>query len=103
VTAGRASISPAILARYASDSAREVEGVHGLVESHLHRHRGARVTEQEGVLRVELHLSVEWGASIPDVARAVQARVREYLARMADVEPAIVDVVVDEVAAVQGR
>jgi uncharacterized alkaline shock family protein YloU len=97
VTARRASISPAILARYASDSARDVEGVQGLVESHLHRHRGARVTDHEGALRVELHLAVEWGASIPDVGRAVQLRVREYLSRMADVEPAVVDVVVDEV------
>jgi uncharacterized alkaline shock family protein YloU len=99
VTAGRPSISPDILARYASDAAREVEGVRGLVESHLHRHRGARVTEQDGGVRVELHLSVEWGSSIPDVGRAVQRRVREYLGRMADVEPAGVDVVVDEVTA----
>ena len=99
MTAGRASISPDILARYASDAAREVEGVRGLVESHLHRHRGARVTEDGGELRVELHVAVEWGASIPGVGRAVQARVREYLGRMADVEDAVVDVVVDEVGA----
>ena len=98
MTAGRASISPEILARYASDAAREVEGVHGLVESHLHRHRGARVTENDGDVRVELHLEVDWGASIPDVGRAVQARVRDYLAKMADVEPGAVDVVVDGVA-----
>ncbi len=99
MTGGRASISPDILARYASDAAREVEGVRGLVESHLHRHRGARVTEDDGDLRVELHLAVDWGASIPDVGRAVQARVREYLGRMADAEGAVVDVVVDEVGA----
>jgi uncharacterized alkaline shock family protein YloU len=97
VTAGRASISPDILARYASDAAQEVEGVRGLVESHLHRHRGARVTEQDGEIRVELHLEVEWGASISEVGRAVQRRVREYLARMAEVDPTAVDVVVDEI------
>ncbi len=99
MTAGRASISPDILARYASDSALEVEGVRRLVESHLPRHRGARVTEEDGAVRVELRLAVEWGASIPDVGRAVQVRVREYLARIADVEPETVDVVVDEVVA----
>ena len=98
MTAGRASISPDILARYASDAARDVEGVHGLVESHLHRHRGARVTEHDGEVRVELHVEVEWGASIADTGRAVQARVRDYLAKMADVEPAAVDVVVVDVA-----
>ena len=98
MTAGRASISSDILARYASDAAREVEGVRGLVESHLHRHRGARVIDQDGAIRVELHLEVEWGASIPDVGRAVQQRVRDYLARMAEVDPTSVDVVVDEIA-----
>jgi uncharacterized alkaline shock family protein YloU len=97
VTAGRASISPDILARYACDAAREVDGVRALVESHLPRHRGARVTEQDGTVRVEVHVEVEWGASIPAVGRAVQQRVREYLRRMADVEPAAVDVVVDEI------
>jgi uncharacterized alkaline shock family protein YloU len=97
VTAGRASISPNILARYASDAAREVPGVQGLVEGHLHRHRGARVMEQDGGVRVELHVAIEWGSSIPEVGRAVQRRVREYLGRMADVEPTTVDVVVDEV------
>jgi uncharacterized alkaline shock family protein YloU len=97
VTAGRASISSDILARYASDAAREVDGVRGLVESHLHRHRGARVVEEDGAIRIELHLEIEWGASIPEVGRAVQERVREFLARMAEVDPTAVDVVVDEI------
>ena len=57
---------------------------------------GSRV-RRTGVVRVELHLAVDWGASIPALGRSVQARVREYLGRMADVEPASVDVVVDEI------
>ena len=48
-------------------------------------------------MRVELHLVTEWGASIPEVGRLVQQRVREYLRSMADVDPAAVDVVVDAV------
>ena len=99
MTSGRASISADILARYASDAARDVDGVRGLVESHLHRHRGARVSDEDGVVSVEIHVSVDWGASIPDVGRAIQGRVREYLSRMADVEPAAVDVVVEQVGA----
>ena len=47
---------------------------------------------------VEVHLLVERGAIIPEVAAAVQARVTDYLLRMADVRPAAVNVVVDEVA-----
>ena len=50
-------------------------------------------------MRVELHLRVEWGAAIPDVGRAVQERVHEYLEQMADVHAAVVEVVVDEIGA----
>lgn len=91
---GHASISPDVLSRYAADAAREVAGVKG-----LSGRRGVRLDQDGGRLRVELHLAVDWGTSIPDVGRAVQRRVRDYLARMANVEPETVDVVVDEVGA----
>jgi uncharacterized alkaline shock family protein YloU len=96
---GHAVISSEILASYAGDAAREVEGVRGLVESTLHRHRGVRVSTEDGRVGIELHLEVEWGSSIPEVGPAVQRKVREYLARMTDVELASVNVVVDEIAA----
>ena len=92
MTDGQASISTEILARYAADAASEIEGVRSLAGR-----RGVKVGEEEGVVSVELHLVVEWGASIPTIGRSVQARVREYLGRMADVEPHVVDVTVDEV------
>jgi uncharacterized alkaline shock family protein YloU len=95
---GQASISADILARYAADAALEVAGVHAVTESPLPGRRGVRAASDEGDVRVELHLTVEWGASIPDLGREVQVRVREYLLRMADVEPVSVDVVVDEIA-----
>jgi uncharacterized alkaline shock family protein YloU len=98
---GQASISADILARYAADAAREVAGVRGVSESPLpsplHGRRGVRVVTEDGSVRVELHLAVDWGASIPELGRDVQARVREYLLRMADVDPATVDVTVDEI------
>jgi uncharacterized alkaline shock family protein YloU len=92
MTDGQASISAAILARYAADAAGEVEGVRG-----LSGRRGVRIEGEGDAVRVELHLVVDWGASLPEVGRDVQSRVREYLARMADVRPEAVDVVVDEV------
>ena len=92
-----ATISSDILASYAADAAREVEGVRGLVESALHRHRGVRISDDEGRVRVELHLAVDWGASIPEVGREVQQRVAAYLERMAKVDPEAVDVIVDEI------
>lgn len=94
---GNSVISPDVLASYAADAAAETAGVAALVEAPLHRHRGVRVSEQEGRVSVELHVAVAWGASIPEVGRAVQGRVRDYLARMANVEPAAVNVVVDEI------
>ena len=89
---GKASISTAILARYAADAAREADGVRDV------RRRGVKISGSDGNVRVEMHLVVEWGASIPSVGRDVQARVRDYLSHMADVDPATVDVVVDEIA-----
>ncbi|TML17290.1 MAG: Asp23/Gls24 family envelope stress response protein [Actinobacteria bacterium] len=91
-----ATISADILASYAADAARDVEGVHGLVEGGL-RHKGVRIEEEDGRLRVELHIAVDWGAPVPDVGAEVQRRVAAYLERMASIEPEAVDVVVDEI------
>lgn len=93
---GQSLISPDILASYAADAAREVVGVSGLVGSALHRHDGVRVTRDDGRLGVELHLALAWGASAPVVGARVQAGVADYLARMADLRPDVVDVVIDE-------
>ena len=95
---GQASISTDILARYAADAAGEVAGVRGLSESSIPGRRGGvRVSSEDTGVRVELHLVVDWNASVPGVGREVQERVREYLLRMADVEPTAVDVVVEEI------
>jgi uncharacterized alkaline shock family protein YloU len=95
--AGQASISTEILARYAADAAREVDGVRGLADSSLPRKHAVRVSGENGAVRIELHLVTDWGTSIPAVGRLVQERVREYLRKMADIEPAVVEVVVDAV------
>jgi uncharacterized alkaline shock family protein YloU len=92
-----ATISSDILASYAADAARDVDGVRDLVESALHRHKGVRIVDEEGGIRVELHLAVDWGMSVPDVGREVQRRVAAYLDRMAKVQPGAVDVIVDEI------
>jgi uncharacterized alkaline shock family protein YloU len=99
---GHASISPDVLARYVADAALEVDGVHSLVGSHLPRHRPVRIAVgDDGRMSVEVRLAAEWGAQFGSVGSEVQARVAEYLARMADVQPARIDVVVDEVGPVR--
>jgi uncharacterized alkaline shock family protein YloU len=85
-----ALISPDVVARYAADAAREVDGVTGVVE-------GVRkVIRVEGE-EIEVHVAVRWGISIPEVGAALQRGVAAYLERMTDVRPAAVHVVVEEV------
>jgi uncharacterized alkaline shock family protein YloU len=94
---GHSLISSDILARYAADAACDVDGVRGVVDGPRQRHRGVKVTDAAGSVSLELHLAIDWGASVADVGRTVQARVTDYLSRMADVVPASIDVVVDEI------
>jgi uncharacterized alkaline shock family protein YloU len=87
VVEGHSVISPEVIARYAADAAAEVRGVH---------------TKQRGAARVsgndvEVHVVIDYGANIPDVASQVQRRVIDYLAQMADIRPSVVNVVVDDV------
>ena len=96
--ASNAQVSTDVVGRYAADAAREVPGVTRVVEGQLPaRGRGVRVSCDGHKQRVELHLAVEWGASIPEVGLAVQERVRAYLASMVDLELDAVDVVIDEI------
>ena len=85
-----AVVSADVVARYAADAAREVDGVAGIVEG---VRKGIRVEDGE----IELHLALRWGVSIPEIGSAVQERVADYLERMVDSRPAAVNVVVEEV------
>jgi uncharacterized alkaline shock family protein YloU len=86
-------ISNEVLARYASDAALEVDGVSGLARD------AAEVSGVDGRFDVDLHLELAWGAAGEDVAREVQARVAEYVERMANVSVGSVDVIVERVGA----
>ncbi len=96
--AGQSLISPEVLARYAADAAREVDGV-ALPERALHRGRGVDVGGTDGAPTIEIRVELGWGRSAAEVAGEVQRRVAEYLERMASVKPSAVDVVVDGVSA----
>jgi uncharacterized alkaline shock family protein YloU len=87
---GHSVVSSEVVARYAADAAREVDGVAGVVEG---VRKGIRVDGDQ----IELHLAARWGASIPEVGAAVQRHVADYLERMTEVRPAVVNVVFDEV------
>ena len=87
---GQSVISPEVVARYAADAAREVEGVTAVVEG---VRKGIRVDRDA----IVLHLALRDGVSIPAVGEAVQRGVADYLERMTDARPAAVHVVVEEV------
>jgi uncharacterized alkaline shock family protein YloU len=87
---GHSVISPDVLATYAADAALEVEGVRELAG------KGVKVARDEGQVTLELHLVLVWGAHAGDVGAKVQERVADCLARMADVRPNTIDVIVDE-------
>ncbi len=87
---GHSVISTDVLASYAADAAREVEGVSDLGG------KGAKVARGEGGLSVELHVVLAWGAHAGEVGARVQAHVADCLSRMADVLPNTIDVIVDE-------
>ena len=92
---GQASVAADVLASYAADAAREVEGVRNLVESKLPRHSGVRVSDEDGAVTVEVHLELSRGVAAAAVGRNVQQRVAEYLQQMAGARPRAVHVVVD--------
>ena len=89
------SISTDVLARYAADAAREVDGVSGVPP----RGKGVEIAGEERALSVAIHVVLDWGRNAAEVGAAVQGRVSEYLERMADVRIVSIDVVVDGVGA----
>ena len=89
---GHSLVSPDVVARYARDAAVGVPGVARIVDG---VRKGVRV---EGDA-IELHLAVDWGTSIPELGATVQREVADYLARMTDIRPAAVNVVVEDIDA----
>ena len=94
---GTASVAGDVLATYAADAAREVEGVAGLVEGRLPRQGAVRINTDDG-MTVELHLELARGAGAQAVGAEVQRRVADYLEQMAGTRPRAVDVLIDEIA-----
>jgi len=107
----RAHISHAVIATYVADAALGVNGVAGLVGGSfgsLERRsdpdraaRGVHVSTPEpegGAVDLGLRLLLADGASAPEVCRAVDAAVREYLEAMAAVAVGRLSIVVEGIA-----
>jgi len=91
--AGTVTLTAAALTRLVAQAVAEVEG------ARLRRpKRGLEVRHGDGRAAVELELSGRFGASLPDLARAVQERVADALAQTTGLEVDRVDVEIAEVA-----
>ena len=101
VMEGHASISPDVLARYAAMRRSRSRACTGWSRATCRGIGpcGSRSPRTDGLGRAARRARV--GRAVREVGRAVQERVAEYLARMADLRPARVDVVVDEIGPVR--
>ena len=91
--AGSVMVTAAALSRLVAQAVSSVDG------ARLRRpRRGLEIRHADGRATVTLERSVRHGAAMPEIARAVQERVAEALARTGGLEVDRVDVEIEEVA-----
>lgn len=102
---GHSLISADVVARYAADAAREVDGVSGVGARTRGRQRGKDVVVEgdDPARAVTVRIALEWGSNAASVGAAVQERVADYLQRMTGARPTSVDVVVSGVGPSRAR
>jgi uncharacterized alkaline shock family protein YloU len=89
---GTITVSPGALTELVAQAAETVDGA-----SVRRGRRRLELELEDGRARVKLELTVRYGASLPEVARAVQERVADALTTMCRVEVDAVDISVEEV------
>ncbi len=107
--AGSVRVANEVIASIAAMAARDIEGVAGMDQPHARHlgdwikrqtaHDGVRVlVDAEKAIHLEVVLSVDSKAQIPEVAEEVQANVVEAVERMLGLEVAEVHVFVSSIA-----
>ncbi|GGO27897.1 Asp23/Gls24 family envelope stress response protein [Microbispora bryophytorum] len=108
---GRTTIADEVVAKIAGMAAREIDGVHdfgtgtarafGAIKGALGGEdgvtRGMSVEVGERQAAVDIHLIVEYGVAIPDLAQAVRSHVIRAVERMCGLEVTEVNIAVDDV------
>lgn len=102
------SVSHEVIASYVADAARSV---HGIVQLHISAWRGLSERRREiqtggvvirdsaaGTVDVEIHVCVAWGSVIPELARQVEAAVRERVQGLLNIDLGTVTLFVDEIS-----
>jgi len=98
---GAVTIGRDLLAEVVAEEAARCYGVVGLARrsrvGRLLRRGGVRVGGDGDGLRVELHVIVEYGLNLAEVAATVRSRIAYELERVSGLPVASVEVVVDDV------
>lgn len=102
------SVSHEVIASYVADAARSVPGVvdlhtspwKGLSSRVRETHSGGVVIKDSGPgdVHVDVHVRVAWGTAIPELARQVEAAVRERVTALLNIGVDAVTLFVDEIA-----
>lgn len=100
---GNIKISPEVIIRISAISAREVEGVSGLGTSggfaeflgKVNQEKGIKVELSEDSATIDVHVSVEFGVKINEVAYNLQKAVKNAVEAYAGIENVTVNVFVD--------
>ena len=105
----RPSLSHDVVATYVADAVRSVDGVVDLhsspwkgLSSRVREMRAGGIVVRDGgpgVVDLDIHVRVAWGAGIPELARQVEEAVRQRCAALLSIEPGTVTLFVDEIAA----
>ncbi|AMV62235.1 Alkaline shock protein [Pediococcus damnosus] len=104
-TLGEIKIAPEVVSIIAGIAVGEVDGVHlsssGLSESvtsFLTRNtkaQGVKLGSSEGKLRVDVYVYLDYGTSVPDVAKKIQSKVNQQLLFMTELEVTEVNIHVE--------
>ncbi len=89
---GSVRVSEAALVQMVDGAVSAVDG------ARLRKRRRLSLELADGHARAEVEVAVAYGLVLPDIARAVQEKVGDTLARMCDVEMDAVDVAVVELS-----
>ncbi|WP_412988177.1 Asp23/Gls24 family envelope stress response protein [Pediococcus siamensis] len=104
-TLGAIKIAPEVVSIIAGISVEEVEGVHlsssGLSESvtsFLTRNtkgQGVKLALNDGKLRVDVYVYLDYGTSVPEIAKKIQSKVNQQLLFMTELEVTEVNIHVE--------
>lgn len=104
-TLGEIKIAPEVVSIIAGISVEEVQGVHlissGLSESvtsFLTRNtkgQGVKLGLSDGKLRVDVYVYLDYGTSVPEIAKKVQSKVNQQLLFMTELEVTEVNIHVE--------